>query len=118
MGDVLEQPTLVMTNTTSFVGVTAKIEPTCGCPARRGISTCQSNPCLNGGTCEDTTTRGATDVCAQIPCSSDQIVRSWLHPSEKAGPRTRGSSRARTPASPSSSPRKSQMDYCCIKALP
>jgi len=51
-----ETPTLVMTNKTSFVGVTAKVNPTCGCPAKRGISSCDSNPCLNGGTCHESLT--------------------------------------------------------------
>merc|ERR1719427_2571710 len=54
--DIDNKPTLVMTNTTSFVGVTARVEPTCGCPARQGISSCDSSPCLNGGTCQESLT--------------------------------------------------------------
>lgn len=50
------QPTLVMTNTTSFVGVSARVQPTCGCPATPGSSSCARNPCLNGGTCQESLT--------------------------------------------------------------
>jgi len=54
--EIENKPTLVMTNTTSFVGVSARVQPVCGCPARQGISSCESNPCLNGGTCQDSLT--------------------------------------------------------------
>merc|ERR1719342_1618590 len=48
--DVDPNPTLVMTNTTSFVGVTARVVPTCGCPRVPHGGSCDNNPCMNGGT--------------------------------------------------------------------
>ena len=41
-----------MSNTTSFVGVTARIVAQCGCPAQSYLGNCDTNPCLNGGTCQ------------------------------------------------------------------
>merc|ERR1719471_437000 len=50
--DVDMRPTLVMTNRTSFVGVTARVVAQCGCPAESYLGgSCDNNPCLNGGTC-------------------------------------------------------------------
>ena len=49
-----EQPVSVFTNTTSFVGVAARVKPICGCNAPEKKRSCESRPCLNGGTCTDT----------------------------------------------------------------
>ena len=49
-----DQPVSVFTNTTSFVGVAAKVKPICGCNAPEKKRSCESKPCLNGGTCTDT----------------------------------------------------------------
>lgn len=47
------QPVTIYTNTTSFVGVQARVVPFCGCVAPRPMSrSCTPNPCLNNGTCE------------------------------------------------------------------
>ena len=51
--DINPKPTLVMTNTTSFVGVTARVVAECGCPALPYRGSCETNPCLNGGVCKD-----------------------------------------------------------------
>ncbi len=50
--EVSNRPTLVMSNTTSFVGVTARVVAQCGCPAQSYLGNCDTNPCLNGGTCQ------------------------------------------------------------------
>ena len=48
-----DAPITVLTNTTSFVGVNARVHPFCGCVAPKPeIRSCNPNPCLNNGTCE------------------------------------------------------------------
>jgi hypothetical protein len=49
-----DKPVTILTNTSSFVGVRAKVVPHCGCSIP-GIDTrsCLPNPCLNNGTCKD-----------------------------------------------------------------
>ena len=42
---ISEVPFAVMTNTTSFVGVNAVVNPVCGCPVPDSVSSCASNPC-------------------------------------------------------------------------
>jgi len=56
------QPTLVYTNTSSFVGVTAEVVAECGCPASYKPRSCSSNPCMNGGECKNTM-RGYKCIC-------------------------------------------------------
>ena len=58
--EIENNPTAIMTNTTTFVGVTARVEPRCGCPVDKAFQTCSSGfeapdagtECLNGGTCD------------------------------------------------------------------
>ena len=53
--NIEEQPLTVFTNTTSFVGVKAQINPVCKCssnPHSNSWQSCQPNPCSNNGTCE------------------------------------------------------------------
>ena len=52
--NVEDQPQSIFTNTTSFVGVQAIVNPVCKCSSinRIGWQSCQPNPCLNGGSCE------------------------------------------------------------------
>ena len=52
--EIDQRPTLVMTNRTSFVGVTARVTPHCGCAVRSYQGGCANSPCLNGGTCRPT----------------------------------------------------------------
>ncbi len=55
--DIADQPVSVFTNTSSFVGVGARVKPFCGCnaPQEKSLSrSCDSRPCLNNGTCTDT----------------------------------------------------------------
>eukprot|EP00096_Caligus_rogercresseyi_P016358 TRINITY_DN898_c0_g1_i1.p1 TRINITY_DN898_c0_g1~~TRINITY_DN898_c0_g1_i1.p1 ORF type:complete len:1540 (+),score=519.42 TRINITY_DN898_c0_g1_i1:230-4849(+) len=59
--DIDEAPVTVYTNTSSFVGVGARVKPYCSCSLpendahRRSLSKykdpCSRNPCLNGGNC-------------------------------------------------------------------
>lgn len=49
-----------MTNTSTFVGVTARVEARCGCRAKKVYPSCraegfigdEAEECLNGGTCD------------------------------------------------------------------
>jgi len=58
--EIQNEPTAIMTNTTTFVGVTARVEPKCGCKERKLYQSCRANGfgsatdggCLNGGTCD------------------------------------------------------------------
>ena len=58
--EIENNPTAIMTNTTTFVGVTARVEPRCGCPVDKAFQTCSAGfeapdagtECLNGGTCD------------------------------------------------------------------
>ena len=53
--DIDNRPTAIMTNTTTFVGVTARVLPVCGCRAFPLMQRCTEagkNRCLNGGVCE------------------------------------------------------------------
>ncbi len=50
--EVSNRLTLVMSNTTSFVRVTVRVVAQCGFPAQSYLGNCDTNPCLNGGTCQ------------------------------------------------------------------
>jgi len=61
--EIENQPTAIMTNTTTFVGVTAKIEARCGCKSPPLYPTCRADgfgdpadvlSCLNDGVCDGT----------------------------------------------------------------
>ncbi|TRY62862.1 hypothetical protein TCAL_07709 [Tigriopus californicus] len=51
--DISPEPVSIFTNTSSFVGVQARVMPHCGCAVPSPIvsSACDPNPCLNNGTC-------------------------------------------------------------------
>jgi hypothetical protein len=53
--EIDNRPTAIMTNTTTFVGVTARVVPVCGCravPVPQRCTEAGENRCLNGGVCE------------------------------------------------------------------
>ena len=70
--DISTQPTLVMTNTTSFVGVTARVIAHCGCPTvpYQIGRPCSTNPCINGGECIRSSSRGGYHC--QCPATGHQ----------------------------------------------
>ena len=56
--EISDRPVSIYTNTSSFVGVNARIVPDCQCLApnpKPGLS-CEPNPCYNGGECSVTNT--------------------------------------------------------------
>lgn len=68
--DIDDEPVSVFTNTSSFVGVAARVKPFCGCnpPQEKRLSrSCDSRPCLNNGTCTDTYNSYKCDCPADNP---------------------------------------------------
>ena len=65
--DIIEdQPITILTNRTSFVGVQAVIKPVCQCSApsqTASFYSCDANPCLNNGTCENLSSGGYQCHC-------------------------------------------------------
>ena len=72
-----EQPVSVLTNTSSFVGVQARVYPLCpACVAPKPeISSCNNpNPCHNNGTCElIPVTPGGRGYRCQCPANNNEI---------------------------------------------
>ena len=64
--NIEEQPLTVFTNTTSFVGVKAQINPVCKCSSvshSNRWQSCLPNPCSNNGTCEPLVSGGYKCNC-------------------------------------------------------
>ena len=64
--NIEEQPLTVFTNTTSFVGIKAQINPVCKCSSVSHLNrwqSCLPNPCSNNGTCEPLVSGGYKCNC-------------------------------------------------------
>ena len=68
--DIAKEPVAIYTNTTSFVGVGAQVKTHCGCqPPVPKQTSCNPNPCLNGGTCQDK----ANDYECECPAKNPEF---------------------------------------------